>query len=66
MTADEARRLALESSVRFTDRAKNTVDTMLKNAETIEGWLNRDIPKLKFVDKNGAGAGDTLATKMIG
>lgn len=48
------RQLALEASVRFTDRNKNGVKEMLKNAEAIEDWLNRDLPKLKFVDNNGA------------
>lgn len=49
-----SRQIALEASVRFTDRAKNGVKEMLKNADAIEDWLNRDLPKLKFVDNNGA------------
>lgn len=40
------RELALEAAVRFTDRAKYTTESMLKNAETIEGWLNRDFEAL--------------------
>ena len=48
------RELALEAAVRFTDRNKFSIDTMLTNAYKIEDWLNRDIPKLKFMDNNGA------------
>lgn len=47
------RQLALEASVRFTNRDKYDVKEMLKNAEAIEDWLNRDLPKLKFVNNNG-------------
>lgn len=48
------RQIALEASVRFTDRAKYDTTEMLRNAALIEDWLNRDIPKLKFADNNGA------------
>lgn len=41
------RELALEAAVRFTDRNKFAIDTMLKNAEKIEGWLSRDLPERK-------------------
>lgn len=37
------RELALETASRFTDRHRFTVDTMLRNAEKIEEWLNRDV-----------------------
>jgi hypothetical protein len=40
-----SRELALEAAVRFTDRNKFAIDTMLKNADKIEAWLNRDLPK---------------------
>lgn len=36
-----SREIALESAVRFTERGKNTVKDMLRNAEAIEEWLNR-------------------------
>lgn len=39
------RELALEAAVRFTDRNKFAIDSMLKNAEKIEGWLSRDLPE---------------------
>jgi hypothetical protein len=40
-----SRELALEAAVRFTDRNKFAIDTMLKNADKIEAWLNRDQPE---------------------
>lgn len=47
------RQIALEASVRFTDRNKNGVKEMLKNADIIEEWLNREPFTAKFLDKDG-------------
>jgi hypothetical protein len=48
------REIALEASVRFTDRNRFDLKKMLENAQSIEEWLNRDLPKLKFLDNNGS------------
>lgn len=48
------RELALEAAVRFTDRNKFAIDTMLKNAEKIEVWLSRDLPERKPDESNAA------------
>lgn len=48
------RELALEAAVRFTDRNKFAIDTMLKNAEKIEVWLSRNLPERKPDENNAA------------
>lgn len=52
------RELALEAAVRFTDRARYSTDIMLKNAELIENWLNRDLDQGGKVPAFGKGVPD--------